>query len=342
MVEIDGDYGSGGGQILRTAVGLSALTGKPCKVTNIRAGRANPGLREQHLQAIRAVAAFCGGVLKGATIGSSEIELHPGKPVSGALHVNIATAGSVGLVLQAMLIPATATGLDVSVLGGATYGKWAVPVSYLQNVLCPLLRRGGYAVEIRVQKEGFYPRGGAEVSATARPAELSPINIKEKGELLAVRGVSVASTSLERARVAERQAQSAAKLLSAHFGVEPEIQVRYADAICPGSGIQVWAETAESVIGGNALGERGKRAEDVGKEAAAMLTEEFEGGAVDCRAADQLLPYVAEAGGEILTTRITDHCRTNAFIIEKFLCVKFTFDANSIRVSKREQAQSGR
>ncbi len=335
MVEIDGDYGSGGGQILRTAVGLSALTGKACKVTNIRAKRANPGLREQHLRAIRAVAAFCNGVVQGATIGSSEIEFNPGEAVSGALQVRIATAGSVGLVLQALLIPATAAGLDVRISGGATYGKWAVPVSYLQNVLCPLLRRAGYDVEIRVRREGFYPKGGAEVSATARPAELAPVNITEKGELVAVRGVSVASASLQRGRVAERQAEAAAKLLARHFGVEPQIQTHYAESICPGSGIQVWAETSESVIGGNGLGERGKRAENVGEEAAAMLIEEYDRGAVDCRAADQLLPYMAQAGGEIMTTTISDHCRTNAFVIEKFLPVKFAFDGNSVRVSRQ-------
>ena len=334
MIEIDGEYGSGGGQILRTAVGLSALTGKSCRVTNIRAKRANPGLREQHLQAIRAVASFCGGTLKGATTGSSEIEFCPGAAVPAALDVNIATAGSVGLVLQAMLIPATAVGLDVRVCGGATYGKWAVPVSYLQNVLCPILRRAGYDVQIAVQKEGFYPRGGADVSATARPADLSPITLTEKGELVVVRGVSVASSSLQRARVAERQARSAAKLLQDHFNTEPIIRVYYADALCPGSGIQIWAETERSVIGGNGLGERGRKAEDVGREAAEMLIEEFEGGAVDCRAADQLLPYLALAGGEIVTSRITDHCRTNAFVIEKFLTAKFAFNGNRIQVSR--------
>jgi RNA 3'-terminal phosphate cyclase (ATP)/RNA 3'-terminal phosphate cyclase (GTP) len=338
MIEIDGEYGSGGGQVLRTAVGLSALTGKPCRVTNVRAKRANPGLREQHLQAIRAVAAFCNGTVKGASIGSPEIEFRPGDAVLEKVQVNIGTAGSVGLVLQALLIPATASGLDVSISGGATYGKWAVPVSYLQTVLCPILERAGYAVNIRVQKEGFYPKGGAAVRTAAVASRISPIEITDKGELIAVRGVSVASSSLKRAQVADRQAKSAAKLLSAHFGVKPDIEVRYADAICPGSGIQLWAETAHSVIGGNALGERGKRSEDVGEEAARMLIEEFEGGAVDCRAADQLLPYMALAGGEITTSRITNHCRTNAFVVEHFLPARFTFDGNTIRVSKREHS----
>jgi len=337
MIEIDGEYGSGGGQVLRTAVGLSALTGKPCRVTNVRAKRSNPGLREQHLQAIRAVAAFCNGTVKGASVGSPEIEFRPGDAVSQKVQVSIGTAGSVGLVLQALVIPATAGGLNVSISGGATYGKWAVPVSYLQTVLCPILERAGYEVRISVQKEGFYPKGGAAVGATARASGMSPIEITDKGELIAVRGVSVASSSLKRAQVADRQAQSAAKLLSAHFGVEPDIEVRYADAICPGSGIQLLAETTHSVIGGNALGERGKRSEDVGEEAARMLIEEFEGGAVDCRAADQLLPYVALGGGEITTSRITDHCRTNAFVIEQFLPAKFTFEGNAIRVSKRNQ-----
>jgi len=335
MVEIDGEYGSGGGQVLRTAVGLSALTGKPCRVTNIRAKRANPGLREQHLQAIRAVAGYCNGTVEGAGIGSSEIVFHPGEAVSDELKVKIGTAGSVGLVLQALLIPATASGLDVRIVGGATYGKWAVPVSYLQHVLFPILARIGYDPQVRVEKEGFYPKGGARIFATARPAHFQPITVVEKGDLLAIRGISVASTLLEHARVADRHAQSAARLLSAHFGVEPAVETRYVDALCPGSGIQLWAETTNSAIGGNALGERGKRAENVGKEAAAMLIEEFENGAVDCRAADQLLPYMALGGGEILTSRITDHCRTNAFVIERFLPIAFTFEGNLIRVERK-------
>ena len=156
MVEIDGEYGSGGGQVLRTAVSLSALTGKPCRVTNVRAKRANPGLREQHLQAIRAVAAFCNGTVKGPSIGSPAIEFRPGDAFSEKVQVNIGTAGSVGLVLQALLIPATSSGLDVEVSGGAAYGKWAVPVSYLQTVLCLILDRAGYRVRIRVEKEGFF------------------------------------------------------------------------------------------------------------------------------------------------------------------------------------------
>ena len=224
MIEIDGEYGSGGGQVLRTAVGLSALTGKPCRVTNVRAKRANPGLREQHLQAIRAVAAFCNGTVKGASIGSPEIQFRPGETVSEKVQVNIGTAGSVGLVLQALLLPATARGLNVSISGGATYGKWAVPVSYLQTVLCPILGRAGYQMAVRVEKEGFYPKGGAAVRTTAVASGISPIEISDKGELIAVRGVSVASSSLKRAQVADRQAQSAGKLLSAHFGVEPEIK----------------------------------------------------------------------------------------------------------------------
>jgi len=338
MIEIDGEYGSGGGQVLRTAVGLSALTGKPCRVTNVRAKRSNPGLREQHLQAIRAVAAFCNGTVRGATIGSPQIEFRPGDAVSEKVEVNIGTAGSVGLVLQALLIPATSSGLNVSISGGATYGKWAVPISYLQTVLCPILERAGYEVTIRVEKEGFYPKGGAAVRANAEPCSFSPIQISEKGDLIAVRGVSVAASHLKPARVADRQAQSAARLLTANLGVEPAIEVRYTDAICAGSGIQLWAETTHSVIGGNALGERGKRAEDVGREAAEMLVDEFDGGAVDCRAADQLLPYMALAGGEITTSSITDHCRTNAFVIEQFLPAKFTFEGSTIRVSGGNQS----
>ncbi len=332
MIIIDGDYGSGGGQILRTAIGLAALTGKACQIEKVRAKRPHPGLREQHLQAIRAVASICEGRLEGAEISSKEVGFYPGQIKSGNISINISTAGSVGLVLQALLIPAMQADLSIEIKGGATYGKWAPPISYLQNVLLPLLGKMGYQVNIKISREGFYPKGGAEVKVKTEKAKLKTLEITSKGEIINIRGISTASLSLKNSRVAERQIEEAGKIIAEHFGITPRIEEKYSDSVCPGSGIQLWAETENSIIGGNALGERGKRAEVVGEEAAKNLIYEYDSGEVDSHAADQLLPYLAVGKGKIKVSQITEHCRTNAFVIEKFLPVEFEMTEGTISV----------
>ncbi|MCD5390529.1 RNA 3'-terminal phosphate cyclase [candidate division NPL-UPA2 bacterium] len=333
MIIIDGDYGSGGGQILRTAIGLAALTGKACRIEKVRAKRPHPGLREQHLQAIKAVASICEGKLEGAEIGSTEVEFYPGQIKSDNIFINISTAGSIGLVLQALLIPAMQADLNIKIKGGATYGKWAPPISYLQNVIFPLLNKMGYQIRLKILREGFYPRGGAEVKVKTKKAKLKTLEITSKGEIINIRGISTASLSLKNSQVAERQAEVAKRVIARHLETAPDTQTRYCDTACPGSGIQLWAETENSILGGNALGERGKRAEVVGKEAAESLIYEYDSGEVDSHAADQLLPYLAIGKGRIKVSQVTEHCRTNAFIIEKFLAVKFKIVKDTIAVT---------
>ena len=332
MITIDGDYGSGGGQILRTAMGLAALTGKSCRIERVRTKRPQPGLREQHLQAVRAVASLCEGNLSGDEIGSTKLEFHPGDIKPGNIFIKISTAGSVGLVLQALLIPAMAVNLDIRIEGGATYGKWAPPLSYLQHIVLPFLARMGYQAEMKILREGFYPLGGAKVKVETKRAELKNLEIISKQKIIRIKGISLASFHLRKNQVAERQAGCAREVLAAHFNQDPQIEIKYCNTICPGSGIQLWAGTRDSQIGGNSLGERGKKAEVVGKEAAEKVIYEYENGAVDSRAADQLLPYLAIGKGRIRTSRITEHCRTNAFVIEKFLPVKFEITEDTIKV----------
>ena len=155
LVTLDGSYGSGGGQILRTAVGLAALTGKSCKIFNLRAGRPKPGLQEQHLQALRAAAQVCQAQLEGAEIGSIEIIFQPGKLQANRFQITIATAGSVGLVLQPLLIMGTIVPLQLEIHGGATFGKWAPPLLYITQVLAPLLHNHGCHLEAHIKRDGF-------------------------------------------------------------------------------------------------------------------------------------------------------------------------------------------
>ena len=332
MIHIDGATGSGGGQVLRTACGLAALTGSGCSLTRLRHKRPRPGLREQHLQVLRALGGLCNGTLSGDKLGSTKVEFVPGSQWASEIKVQVATAGSVGLVIQALLIPATAHPLQVFIEGGGTYGKWSPPVSYLEQVIVPLLGKVGFPVEIEVQREGFYPRGGARVKMRTEPARFRPLEIMTHGELLSVRGVSVASQDLYERKVASRQAEAARHVIKKELGWDAEITELYLETLNPGSGIQLSVETSHTVVGANALGEVGKRAEIVGEEAARSLVSEFQGGCVDSHATDQILPYLALAGGRIHASQVTDHTRTNACVIENFLPVRFVIEGNRIEV----------
>jgi RNA 3'-phosphate cyclase len=319
MIIIDGK--EGGGQILRTSLGLSAITGKAVTVENIRANRPNPGLQEQHLQGVLAMQKLCNAELKGAMKGSTKIEFSPNPIVSGQLDVNLSTAGSIGLILQILLIPAIKTDLEIYITGGGTYNKFAPPVHHFEYVLSPLLKKMNYNVYVRIIKNGFYPKGGAKVEVDSKIAELKPLHIPEKGKIISIKGMSIATESLRKAKVAERQAETAQKILDKHFQmpIEIEIKTEYVNALNPGSGIQLWVETEHTIIGGDCVGERGKRAETVAEEAARSLIDSYENGTVDIHTADMLLPYIAIVGGSYKIPKLTNHVKTNIKVIEKFL-----------------------
>jgi len=335
LISIDGGYGSGGGQIVRTSIGLSAITGKAIKITNIRKGRCRQGLAEQHLQAVRAVASLCDAEVKGAELHSTELEFIPKKIKSGNVNVKIATAGSVGLLLQSLLIPAIKTDLIIKINGGGTYGKWAAPIDNFRYVLFPLLEKMGYKAEIKIEREGFYPVGGAKVKVHSGKAELKPIEITEKGKIISIEGRSIASEHLKKAEVAERQAKVAKKILFDNFKIDAKIKKEYVKSKCPGSGIQLWIKTENTIIGANGLGEKGKPSEIIGKGAAKQLIEDYNKGCIDRHTADQLIPYMALAGkGKIKASEISGHVTTNAYITEQFLPVKFKIKDNIIECNK--------
>jgi RNA 3'-phosphate cyclase len=329
MIEIDGAYGSGGGAVLRTATALSAVTGKPIHVSNIRKGRPNPGLKTQHLEGLRAIAKLCNGKLKGDELRSMEIELHPEKIQNDDLEIKIGTAGSIGLLFQSLKIPACkAEGpVNIRIKGGATFGRYAPPTPYAQSVLLPVLRQTGYSGDINIIRHGFFPVGGADVSFHINPCkEFKPLNLTERGEIETIKGVSIASTSLKKPRVADRQAGTAAEILKKH-GFDPEIKTSYADSSCPGSGVVLSAKTTTGcVLGADSLGERGKKAEEVGGQAAHNLLSIINSKATaDERLSDQLLVFMALAKGKssIITPRFTNHSKTNIWVIEKFLDTRF-------------------
>ena len=335
MIEIEGSYGEGGGQILRTAVALSAFLNSPCKITDIRHGRPKPGLRPQHLAGVQAVAELSHAEVEGLQLNSQEMTFKPREIAGGELRIDIGTAGAIGLVLQTLMLPAikAPSPLQLTITGG-TDVPWAPTVGYLKEVTLPVLERMDYRAEITVIKRGYYPRGGGEVSVDLKRADLSPLQLLDPGEIQMIRGQSHASEALRDRRVAERQREAAMKVLN-KSAFSAEIEVEYGSTKSPGSGIDLWALAEDTVLGFNALGARGKRAEEVGAEAAAALLRQVESGtALDEWMGDQILPFLAVAGGEsaISVPYLTDHLRTNLWVIDHFLPLETHIREEATRV----------
>jgi RNA 3'-terminal phosphate cyclase (GTP) len=316
-VEIDGSYGEGGGQILRTSVALSVITGKAVRITKIRANRSNPGLRPQHLHGILALKELSNARVKGASVGSTELEFVPRKPEPKHIKVPVTTAGSITLVLQALLPAMAFTGGSFEITGG-TDVPWSPPVDYLKHVTLHALRKMGLEVELEIKRRGHYPKGGGLVVGKVEPwEERKPLKAVELGRIERFGGISHA-TNLP-AHVAERQAKAARERLEEFYNVPAEIETEVSRSLGPGSGVVVWAETDNLRLGGDALGKRGKPAETVGREAADELIEALTTRmAVDRFLGDQLVPFLAFAGGEIGVSEITNHLLTNVWVVERF------------------------
>lgn len=320
MLELDGS--SGGGSVLRLGVGLAAALGKPIRIYNIRKSRPNPGLAAQHLAGLLAVAELCEAELEGASLGSQEVRLKPGEIRKGELKLEIETAGSVGLVLQTLQLACLGAShpVRIQIEGGGTFGQWAPPLPYFELVNFAILRGFGYRAEVRVDQEGFYPKGGARAEALFEPPKITgPLDLSERGRLLRITGVSIASHHLRQAEVAERQAEAAKEALKG-LNVPIELKTAYADTRSPGSGIVLAAIHERTILGGDALGERGKRAEEVGEEAAGQLLEDLESRAtLDRYMADQIIPFLGLFGGRFRCPQVTEHLRTNLELVERLL-----------------------
>jgi RNA 3'-phosphate cyclase len=334
MIEIDGSYGSGGGQILRTASALSAVTKKSCHVFNIRKGRPKPGLMAQHLLGIQALAQLCNGRLEGDFLGSKEIKFYP-EGISGKdLRIKIETAGSITLVLQALIPPAlfAPRPIKITFAGGATDTFFSPTIDHFRYVFLKILEKMGGKVEVNILKRGYYPEGGARVEVKIFPSKLKPLNLTERGELKKISTISGASKFLKNKKVAERQLMGVREVLG-KLKLPIEEKVEYYETQSPGSQICLIAEFENTIIGSDNLGKLGKRAEDVGKEAALeLLKEEKTKACLDKHLADQILPYLALASGksQISVSEITDHCKTNIWVIEKFIEGRFEVKQNLI------------
>lgn len=311
MLGIDGSRLEGGGQIVRNAVALSVMTGKPVRIYNIRANRPNPGLKNQHMCSIMALRELCDAEVEGLFLGSKEIKFVPGEPKKRKIKVEIPTAGSITLAMQSLWLPCSLKGCEVEFIGGATDTKWSMPMDYVRFVFLPQVRRLGFDAEVEVHRRGYYPKGGAHVTFKIRKWKPKPHDF-ERGDLKGIFGVSCSSMK----DVAERQRKAALKCLG-----KGELKAVHEKAPSPGSSIVLWADYGETVIGADALGEKGKPSEVIGKEACEkLLLEMRRGWSVDEHMADNLVPFIALSGGSF-TSELSMHTRTSVWV-----CNLFGFD----------------
>ncbi|HSD57398.1 MAG TPA: RNA 3'-terminal phosphate cyclase [Methanotrichaceae archaeon] len=315
MIEIDGSYGEGGGQIVRTAVALSAVTGKPVRIKKIRQGRPKPGLAPQHAQAISSLARICSARIKGVEPGSPEISFEPEEIQGGHYRIDIGTAGSITLLMQC-LMPATlkADGPVTLEIHGGTDVQWSPTIDYFKNVFLPALARFKALASLEIRQRGYYPKGQGSVLLKVEPSNLESALLTESAtHIHRVEGISHCSNLPE--HVARRQAESALQALK-DAGIEAEVSQEVLAVPSTGSGITIWS----GFKGASALGERGLPAEKVGRKAAEeMISEKASDAVVDVHLADQLIPYIALAGGSYTTREISMHARTNIWTARHFL-----------------------
>ncbi len=324
MIEIDGSYGEGGGQVLRTALAMAAVTQQPTKVTSIRANRPNPGLAPSHIASVEAVAQIADAEVDGLFPGSSEVVFRPRQLTGGDFAFDVGTAGSISLVLQACLIPSAlskrAVRLDIR---GGTDVRWSPPIDYVRLIQIPFLGMMAITCELEIAARGFYPEGGGRVIAEISPvSRISSLELTSPGKALAIDGVAYAQNLPE--HVVTRTKHAAQKTLTGMPSVRIDSDLRKGHST--GAGIVLSARCENTMLGESMLGERGVRAERLGEDCASGLLETIRSGAtVDEHMLDQILPYLALAEGQsvIRAEELTPHAETNMRIIERFLGRKF-------------------
>ena len=337
MIVINGSYGEGGGQVLRTSLTLSALLGEPMLIENIRARRRKPGLQAQHLTGVWAIAQICDAELEGADLGSLTLTFKPrSSPRAGEYFFDVAearkggSAGATSLVFQTLLLPlALAPGQSRLTIGGGTHVAWSPPFHYLKHAYLPTLAHMGLEAQVEVERWGWYPIGGGQMTAAIRGrggSYLSGLDLVERGELKRLWGIS--ATSNLPPHIGQRQKKRAEEYLRKR-GFDPRIEI--VDAPSPGQGTAVFlaAEYEHAVAGFSSLGERGKPAEKVAEEACCEFIAYHQSGAcLDKHLADQLiLPLALASGPSTFTTcEITQHLLTNVWVVEQFLDVRFEIE----------------
>jgi RNA 3'-terminal phosphate cyclase (ATP) len=323
LLTIDGSQGEGGGQILRTTLALSLVTGRAFRIEGIRAGRPKPGLLRQHLTAVQAAARVSGATVNGAELGSSVLTFEPGDVCGGDLELAVGTAGSATLVLQAIL-PALLLAPCSSrvVLEGGTHNPYAPPFDFLDRTLLPVLRRMGGRVTASLDRHGFYPAGGGRFTVDVEPvSRLDPIDLRDRGP------VQVSARALV-SGVPEGVAKRELKVVNEQLGVSWDALEPVVVHTSPGPGnallIAITSEEMTEIVTG--FGEKHVGAAVVAshacKEARAYIASDVP---VGVHLADQLLvPMALAGGGRFRTLAPSRHTATNAAVLKQFADVDVT------------------
>lgn len=324
---INGANGEGGGQILRTALSLSAITGRPFRIDRIRAGRKRPGLLRQHLTCVGAVAEICDAHVEGLTLGSEALEFVPGEIRSFDGRFEISSAGSAGLLLQTVL-PVLLHAPDASSVefGGGTHAIYAPCFHYLDEVFLPQIRAMGARVGIELTRYGFFPAGGGRIRLEVQPSKLSSYRGAETVDK-SLDGAEIITTATIAETVVEREIDALCRQLNLKRSQISVTTVE--DSVCPGNAVLIRVRGGDvgTLVAG--FGERGKRAERVIRDAATEVKRYLSSSApVDEYLADQLvLPIAIAGGGEFYATRLSSHSKTNINTITDFLSVSIQTEA---------------
>ena len=320
-IEIDGSVGEGGGQILRTALALSLITQTPFRIRNLRQGRANPGLRRQHLTALRAAGRIGNADVDGDAVGSTEVQFKPGRTEAGQYEFDVGTAGSTTLVFQTVLPPLLeCSGPSSVTLAGGTHNHGGPPWDFIESVFLPVLRRMGARVDAQLEKYGFAPAGGGRWRAEIVPGRLARVELRERGEFTG-RGVRAIVSNLP-VSIAERELSVVRAGLK---WADSTYRVETVESAGPGNILTIGASFRHASELSTGFGQRGIPAEKVAQQALDCW-QRFEQADVPVgeHLADQLLlPMAIAGGGSMLTTEPTLHTTTNAEVISMFLPIRF-------------------
>ncbi|MCD6214228.1 MAG: RNA 3'-phosphate cyclase [Candidatus Desulfofervidus sp.] len=336
MIKIDGSFGEGGGQILRTSLGLAALLQKPLHIFNIRAKRTKPGLRPQHLACVKAIQSITKAEIKGAEIGSKELVFVPEGIYPGEYVFDIGTAGSTSLVLQSMLLPLTvAQDCSFIRIKGGTHVPWSPPFHYLRYVFAPTLADLGVKIELNINKWGFYPEGGGEIEGKIYSFQtLKAKNWLKPPVFSQLKAISICLNLPEHIR--KRQANTLINQLE-KIGLKAELREEEAKGRGKGSFLFLWIDE-QIKAGFSALGARGKAAEKVAEEVFNAFFLYYKSKvAMDPHLSDQIVPYLCLAPGKSeFTTIVSSHLLTNIWVINQFLKRKITCSGKIGQVGKVE------
>lgn len=337
MLEIDGSYGEGGGQILRTAVALSALNNIPIKIINIRANRPDPGIKPQHYVAIKSVKELCNAETTGLEVGSSSLIFTPGEIKGGTYKFDIGTAGSMVLVFQTCILASLKSKESMTIkLRGGSDVKWAPSWDYFYYVFLPLIKKIGIKVDAKLTRRGYYPIGGGEAEITINPnTDIKQLKFNEKQIFSDIKGIIHVSGLPE--HISTRIKHAAIKeLLKNNF--KADIKIEQTTSSSPGTGLTLWVESKDTVLGSTVLGERGITSEQVGQKAANNILNEIISDAnLDVHAFDQLLPYMVIPNKKDVSSyvvrELSSHASTNIWVLKQFFKLDFKVTQNEKNVT---------